>query len=177
MDESRQRNQRDNSLTIADCRWMWRCRPHDEAHRLPLLDKIHDKVARTIEGLRQKGKVSHLACFPYFPESAATAMAYPTEEALIAYNNPIEMEISSVIDSLKDEGRSFLAIRPLYEGVLTDRFAKHAEVPQRHRLGKEKYADAFEVRERLSGTEGVLGSITFYKTKRRAVELTLFVIV
>lgn len=135
---------------IAMVQWMWRCRPHDEAHRLPLLDEIHDKVARTIEELRQKGKVSHLACFPYFPESAAKAMAYPTEEALIAYYNPIEMEMSSVIDSLQDEERSFLAIRPLYEGVLTDRFARHSDVPQGHRLGKDKYADAFEVRERLA---------------------------
>jgi len=135
---------------IAMVQWMWRCRPHDEVHRLPLLDEIHDKVASTFDTLRKKGKVGHLACFPYFPESAAMAMAHPAEEALIAYYNPIEMEMSPVIDSLNDDGRSFLAIRPLYEGVLTDRFSNHAEVPQEHRLAKEKYAEAFDAREQLA---------------------------
>lgn len=137
---------------IAMVQWMWRCQPHDELHRLPLLNDVHDRVARTFEALRQKGKVGHLACFPYFPKSAAMAMAHPAEEALIAYYNPIEMEMSSVIDSLNHDGRSFLAIRPLYEGVLTDRFTKHAEVPRGHRLGKDKYTDAFNTREKLALT-------------------------
>lgn len=135
---------------IAMVQWMWRCRPHDEEHRLPLLASIHDKVAETFEQLRQKGKVGHLACFPYFPESAAMAMAHPAEKALIAYYNPLEMEMSPVIDTLNDDGRGFLAIRPLYEGVLTDRYASHADVPQGHRLAKEKYADAFSARQKLA---------------------------
>lgn len=135
---------------IAMVQWMWRCRPHDEAHRLPLLEKIHDEVASTFEKLREKGKVNHLACFPYFPESAATAMALPSEEALIAYYNPLEMEMSTVIDTLNVSRRSFLAIRPLYEGVLTDRFSTHADVPKEHRLAREKYANAFAKREQLA---------------------------
>lgn len=135
---------------IAMVQWMWRCRPHDEAHRLPLLEKVHDEVAEAFEKLRAKGKVGHLACFPYFPESAAMAMSHPAEKALIAYYNPLEMEMSPVIDNLNDYGRSFLAIRPLYEGVLTDRYSTHADVPDGHRLAKDKYADSFKAREQLA---------------------------
>ncbi|MFK8083687.1 MAG: aldo/keto reductase [Granulosicoccus sp.] len=134
---------------IALVQWMWRCRPHDEQHRLPILNDIHDEVAHAFETLRAKGKVGHQACFPYFPESASRAMAHPSEEALIVYYNPLEMEMSPVIDTLSDNRRSFLAIRPLYEGVLTDQFCSHADVPSDHRLSKEKYADAFKTREQL----------------------------
>ena len=78
------------------------------------------------------------------------AMAHPSEKALIAYYNPLELEMSPIIDTLNDDGRSFLAIRPLYEGVLTNRFAQHEDVPQGHRLAKGKYVDAFDARERLA---------------------------
>ena len=40
---------------IALVQWMWRCRPHDEENRLPLLNKIHDKVAGSFDRLSDKG--------------------------------------------------------------------------------------------------------------------------
>ena len=135
---------------IALVQWMWRCRPNDEAHRLFRLEEIHDRVVTACERLRDKGKVGHLACFPYFPESAAAAMAHPAQEALIAYYNPLEMEMSPVIEKLATEERGFLAIRPFYEGVLTDRFAAHRDVPDGHRLADEKYSRAFRARARLA---------------------------
>lgn len=135
---------------IALVQWMWRCRPNDEVHRLPRLAEVHDQVAETFHRLRQKGKVGHLACFPYFPESATVAMGHPAQQALIAYYNPLELEMSTVIDSIRTDGRGFLAIRPLYEGVLTDRFTSHREVPDVHRLSQAKYADVFEARDRLA---------------------------
>lgn len=134
---------------IALVQWMWRCRPNDEAHRLPRLADIQDRVADTFERLRDKGKVGHMACFPYFPESAAAAMSHSAQQAMIAYYNPLELEMSPVVDTLEADGRGFLAIRPLYEGVLTDQFAAHSDVPDGHRLAKDKYADAFRARERL----------------------------
>ena len=135
---------------IALVQWMWRCRPNDEVHRLALLERIHERVVEAFEHLREKGKVGHLACFPYFIESAATAMDNPEQEALIAYYNPLELEMSPIIERLAAEGRGFLAIRPLYEGVLTDRFLVHGDVPDGHRLANEKYSRAFNARERLS---------------------------
>ena len=135
---------------IALVQWMWRCRPNDEAHRLPRLEEFHDRVMITFERLRDKGKVGHLACFPYFPGSAAAAMARLAQGTLIAYYNPLEMEMSPVIERLATEERGFLAIRPLYEGVLTDRFAAHRDVPHGHRLANEKYLKAFRARERLA---------------------------
>lgn len=135
---------------IALVQWMWRTRPHDEAHRLPRLAQVHDRVGEAFDRLREKGKVGFQGCFPYFPESAAAAMADPRERVLIAYYNPLEMEMSPVISDLAADGRGFLAIRPLYEGVLTDRYASHSDVPEGHRLAAGKYADAFAARARLA---------------------------
>lgn len=135
---------------IAMVQWMWRCRPHDESTRLPLLAKVQDELFSAFESLRSKGKVGHLGCFPYFPQSAASAMAHSAQKAMIAYYNPLEMEMSPIIDTLSEDRRSFLAIRPLYEGVLTDRFTAHSDVPAGHRLANDKYAEAFAARERLA---------------------------
>ncbi|TGD41746.1 aldo/keto reductase [Pseudotabrizicola sediminis] len=135
---------------IALVQWMWRCRPHDEATRLTRLSAIKDSLTETVLRLQEKGKLGHLGCFPYFPESAAAAMNDPAQRVLIAYYNPLETEMSQVIDKLQADGRGFLAIRPLYEGVLTDRYPTQAAVPAGHRLAAAKYADAFAFRAALA---------------------------
>lgn len=135
---------------IALVQWMWRCRPHEESARLPLLSRIADDVEETFDRLRAKGKVAHLGCFPYFPESAVAAMARQAQSTLIAYYNPLELEMSPVIDALEENGRGFLAIRPLYEGILTDRHASQDRLPADHRLRAEKYTPAFEKRDAIA---------------------------
>lgn len=135
---------------IALVQWMWRCRPHEEGARLKRLAAVHDDAAACFSRLRDKGKVGHMACFPYFPDSAHAAMAHPAEQALIAYYNPIEMEMSPLIGDLAAKGRGFLAIRPLYEGVLTDRFSQLSDVPAGHRLAHPKYAPAFARRAAIA---------------------------
>lgn len=135
---------------IALVQWMWRCRPHEEPDRLALLGRIREAVAETFVRLQRKGKVAHMACFPYFPQSARAALDIEGNRALIAYYNPIEMEMLPVIEEGTLRGQGFLAIRPLYEGVLTSRFADHGSVPSDHRLAAPKYASAFAHRARLA---------------------------
>lgn len=135
---------------IALVQWMWRCRPHEDAARLPLLSRIAEDVEQKFDRLRDKGKVAHLGCFPYFPESAAAAMAREKQRVLIAYYNALELEMSPVIDRIEADGRGFLAIRPLFEGVLTDRYSSQEEVPKGHRLQDDKYASSFAQREAIA---------------------------
>lgn len=135
---------------IALVQWMWRCRPHEEAPRLKLLDNIRDAVGESFERLRDKGKVAHMGCFPYFPQSADAGLNLPGNRALIAYYNPIEMEMLPVIRAAAARDQGFLAIRPLYEGVLTSRSGNHATLPADNRLAKPKYAAHFDHRARLA---------------------------
>jgi len=135
---------------IALVQWMWRIRPHDEEHRLPRLAAVIDDAIATFERLRDKGKVGHLATFPYFVESARAALAKERVRALIAYYNPLEMEMATLFDELDASDRGFLAIRPFYEGILTDRYADPAALPADHRLAKEKYRPQFAARAALA---------------------------
>ncbi len=135
---------------IALVQWMWRCRPHEEPPRLKLLAQIRDAVGETFERLRDKGKVAHMGCFPYFPDSAEAALDIHGNRALIAYYNPIELEMLPVIQNAAKRGQGFLAIRPLYEGVLTSRYTDQSALPPNHRLAKPKYASAFAHRARLA---------------------------
>jgi len=135
---------------IALVQWMWRVRPHDEAHRLPRLASVLDDAIDCFTRLQEKGKVGHLATFPYFVESARAALARGEIRALIAYYNPLEMEMASLFDELDRTGRGFLAIRPFYEGILTDRYADPAALPADHRLAKEKYRELFDRRAGLA---------------------------
>lgn len=139
---------------ISLVQWMWRIRPHDEAHRLPLLNNCLEDLKATHAHLRDKGKVAHLATFPYFPESASLAMATPDIRALIAYYNLLELEMSPIIDELakggeKGGGRGFIAVRPYFEGVLTDKYDSYSDLPEGHRLKIEKYRSFFEHRNAL----------------------------
>lgn len=135
---------------IALIQWMWRVRPHDEMHRLPLLAQCLDALSEAHARLRQKGKVGQLATFPYFPQSAAASMASRANfSSLICYYNLLEVEMSAVAEMLAHEGRDFIAIRPLYEGVLTNRYPDFEAVPEDHRLKAPKYAKLFERRARL----------------------------
>ncbi len=135
---------------IALVQWMWRCRPHEEATRLSLLADIRDAVTACFARLRTAGKVAHMGCFPYFPRSAEAALDIPGNRALIAYYNPIEMEMLPVIRAAAAHDQGFMAIRPLYEGVLTSRYSDHAALPADHRLAKPKYAARFDHRARLA---------------------------
>jgi aryl-alcohol dehydrogenase-like predicted oxidoreductase len=45
---------------IALAQWMWRCRPHNESARLPLLSRVHDAVVEAASRLQDKGKLGHL---------------------------------------------------------------------------------------------------------------------
>lgn len=135
---------------IALVQWMWRVRPDDEAHRLPRLAAAVDDAKATFERLRDKGKVGHLGCFPYYPESAAAAFADPTMRVLIAYFNPLELEMLPLIERLRKDGRGFLAIRPLLQGVLTDR--TRSERGPNHPLSRPQFDGYFADREKLERT-------------------------
>ena len=140
---------------IALVQWMWRIRPHEEHARLPLLAAVADSVRETHARLRDKGKVAHLGCFPYFPDSAEAAMADPAIAVLIAYHNLVETEMGPLIERLDAQRRGFLAIRPLYEGVLSDRYADRDALPEGHRLRSPKLDAVFARRDAVAAALGV----------------------
>jgi len=137
-------------------------RPHDEAHRLPRLAAVLDDAIACFERLRAKGKVGHLATFPYFVESARSALERREIRALIAYYNPLEMEMAALFDELERTDRGFLAIRPFHEAILTDRYSDPDALPADHRLAKNRYRPLFAARNALADAfpEAVAGGMS-----------------
>jgi aryl-alcohol dehydrogenase-like predicted oxidoreductase len=135
---------------IAVLQWMWRTRPNDDAPRLALLPKVLDDVAACFEKLRDEGKAGHLWTFPYTPATGRAALESGRFGGLIGYYNPAEMELAELFPALEARGMGFLCIRPLFEGVLTDRRPSQEALAPGDRLKDPKYADSFRRRARIA---------------------------
>jgi len=105
---------------IAVLQWMWRSEPNKDSLRLPMLPAIMDDVWAAFETMREEGKAGHLMTFPYTVASARAALDTDRFAGLVAYYNPIEMEMAELFDELERRAMGFLCIRPLCEGILTD---------------------------------------------------------
>lgn len=106
---------------IAVIQYMWRSEPNSEERRRPLFDRIIGDVGEVFNKMREEGKVGRLFTFPYTPESGAQALETGAFSGLIAYYNCIEMEMYDLFSSLEARDMGFLTIRPLYQGILTEK--------------------------------------------------------
>lgn len=147
--------------------WMWRTDPNDDAHRIALLPNIVDDVTAAFEKMRDEGKVGHMMSFPYTETAGDVAIDTDAFCGLIGFYSPIEMEMESLFGKLKSKGNGFLTIRPLYQGILTDRWENFDDIPDGHHLKKDANRAEFEKRrlvaetfaEEIAGDEGQ-GSMT-----------------
>lgn len=152
---------------IAVLQWMWRTDPNDDAHRVALLPNIIDDVTATFETMRDEGKVGHMMCFPYSDVSGEVAMNTGAFCGQIGFYSPIEMEMERLFGEFEKRDNSFLTIRPLYQGILTDRWENFDDLPAGHHLNKPENRAEFAKRarvaaafaEEIAGDEGK-GSMT-----------------
>jgi len=147
---------------IAVVQWMWRTRPNEDAPRLALLPQIHDEVVDCFERLRDEGKVGHLWTFPYTEATGRAALETGSFGGLIGYFNPIEMEMAELFPALAVRDMGFLAIRPLMEGVLTDKRPSQEVLAEDDRLKDPKHAPIFRQRAAVADAfkEEIGGSMT-----------------
>jgi aryl-alcohol dehydrogenase-like predicted oxidoreductase len=136
---------------IAVLQWMWRSEPNEDALRLPMLPAIMDDMWATFEAMRDEGKVGHLMTFPYTVACAKAALETGRFAGLIAYYNPIEMEMAELFAGMARQDKGFLCIRPLYEGILTDA-RDPARMTADDRFRDAKYAKDLARRARIAET-------------------------
>ncbi len=147
---------------IAVLQWLWRAEPNEDAERLPMLPRILDDVVATFEALRDEGKAGWLMPFPYTVPCGRAAVETGRFSGLVAYYNPLEMEMQSLFAEMEKRGQGFLAIRPLYQGILTDQRPDQAALPDGHRLKSPENAALFERRAQVAAefANEVDGSMT-----------------
>lgn len=137
---------------ISLLQWMWRSDPNTDERRLPLLQNILDQVVATFEKMRDEGKVGYLMTFPYTVPCAKAALETGKFSGLIAYYNLVEMEMADLFDELGERQMGFIAIRPLYQGILTDQRNEQASLPATDRFADEKFARDFAKRKQIAQT-------------------------
>jgi aryl-alcohol dehydrogenase-like predicted oxidoreductase len=98
--------------------WMVRHTPNDDAPRLEILERERSAVAEAAERLKAQGKIGALAVFPYSEPFRAAALAEQFVDGLVDYLNPCELEAGAWLDVLAERGQGFVALRPLFAGVV-----------------------------------------------------------
>ena len=149
---------------ISVLQWMWRSDPNSDERRLPLLANIIDDVVETFERMRDEGKVGHLMTFPYTVPCGRAAIETGRFAGLIAYYNLVETEMAGLFDDLEQRDMGFIAIRPLYQGILTDARVDQGSLPEGDRFAGESYASDFAKRKKVAEAfrEEIGGSMTSF---------------
>lgn len=134
---------------ISVLQWMWRSDPNDDERRLPLLGQVLDDVVAAFERMCDEGKVGYLMTFPYTMPSARAAIETGKFAGLITYYNAIETEMADLFGELSQRDMGYIAIRPLYQGILTDQRADQSSLARGDRFVDEKYSADFAKRRKL----------------------------
>jgi aryl-alcohol dehydrogenase-like predicted oxidoreductase len=140
---------------IAVLQHLQRARPNEDALRIPQIPAVCESMLETFEKLRDEGKVGYLTTFPYSPGFAPTALKTGAFSGMVAYYNPIEMEMAEYFPGMEERGEGFFCIRPFMGGLLTDRRAARGQLPEGDRFRAESCNAAYERMALLQETLGV----------------------
>lgn len=108
--------------------WLLRHTPNDDRYRLPLLERSRESLLTAWNRLHGAGKVGVLASFPYTMDFAARVLEHDVCQGLVTYLNLAELEAVDLLEGIGSNGQGFVAIRPLFAGVLRNGLlSEHSE--------------------------------------------------
>ena len=106
-------------------------------------------LTEVFEKLRQEGKVGYLTTFPYSPGYARAALETGAFSGMVAYYNPLEMEMAQYFEEMAGRGQGFFCIRPFLAGLLTDERRDRRGLQIDDRFQDERWQPAYERVEQL----------------------------
>ncbi len=139
---------------IAVLQHLQRARPNSDELRTPNIPAVHEPMREIFAKLKAEGKVGYLTTFPYTPGFAAEAIKDDLFSGMVAYYNPIEMEMAEFFPQMEAAGQGFFCIRPFMAGLLTDQRVERSKLPAGDRF-RDKRWDA--VYERLALLQAAFG--------------------
>ncbi|APX94013.1 hypothetical protein BWR19_14320 [Halomonas sp. 1513] len=129
-----------------------------DARRIGALPAILEPLVETFDALKREGKVGHFITFPHTMGYARAALDTDAYAGVAHFFNVIEPEALPILDRLAQEGRGFLAIRPLLQGMLTDKRVQREGLPAddlKHRAGWDsRYALLDKIRAHIGEPDG-----------------------
>ena len=143
-----------------------RDRPNDDDLRIPNITATHEPLLECFTKLKEEGKVSYLTTFPYTREFADKVIQTGLFKGMVAYYNPIEMEMAEFFSRMEASGQGFFCIRPFMGGLLTDHRTTRSQLPADDRFQDDRWDTAYERLEKLQAALGdVIGSWTDFAIK------------
>lgn len=143
-----------------------RDRPNDDDLRIPNIAATHEPLLECFTKLKEEGKVSYLTTFPYTPDFADNVIQTGVFNGMVAYYNPIEMEMAEFFSGMEARGQGFFCIRPFMGGLLTDHRANRSQLPADDRFQDNRWDSAYKRLEKLQAALGdVIGSWTDFAIK------------
>jgi len=132
-----------------------RARPNEDDLRIRDIATTHEAMMECFSQLRDEGKVGYLTTFPYTPGFGGEALKTGDFSGMVAYYNPIEMEMAEYFEQMEANGQGFFCIRPFMGGLLTDRRADRSQLPDDDRYQDTGWDDAYARLQMLQDRLGV----------------------
>lgn len=131
-----------------------RANPNADELRISHIRAVHEPMTELFGKLREEGKVGYLTTFPYTPGFASAALKTGDFNGMVAYYNPIEMEMAEFFPDMQEKGQGFFCIRPFMAGLLADRRAERTQLPDGDRMLAATWDSAYERLEILKSAFG-----------------------
>jgi aryl-alcohol dehydrogenase-like predicted oxidoreductase len=135
-----------------------RARPNDDDLRIPDIAATNEAMLECFGQLKEEGKVGYLTTFPYTAGFAAEVIGDDTFSGMVAYYNPIEMEMAEFFPQMEAKGQGFFCIRPFMGGLLTDNRADRTQLPPDDRYHNSDWDGPYERLEMLKAALGDQGT-------------------
>jgi len=120
-----------------------RARPNTDELRIPSIPTVEEAMLEIFEKLKEEGKVGYLTTFPYSPGFAGQALKTKVFKGMVAYYNPIEMEMAKFFPLMEQQNQGFFCIRPFMSGLLTDKRIDRNRLEKNDRFNDPLWKDAY----------------------------------
>lgn len=128
-----------------------------DARRIEYLKDKQASIMDTFETLRLEGKIGTTLTFPHTMGFMKEAVSRGNYQGVVHFLNLLETEILPHFDSMRRHKMGFFALRPLLQGMLSDRRSKRAELPSSDPATLPVWDSRYEVLEKVREAMGPQG--------------------
>lgn len=130
--------------------------------RIAALTSIADDFGALMENLRQEGKAEVGVTFPHTVEFANAALSTGHYGGVAHFFNLIEPEALPLLDRAVADGYGYFAIRPLLQGMLTDKRSSIMTLDSGDPKSRGGWSTRYELLEKIKSEVGDPESLTLF---------------
>ena len=125
-----------------------------DARRIDGLASVVEPMMEVAQELQDEGKIGYVVSFPHTMGYATAALATGAYSGIAHFLNLIETEALELLDELQRDGYGFLAIRPLLQGMLTDKRITRANLAEDDLKTRANWDSRYALLDRIRQTLG-----------------------